>query len=77
MTFRNGGIPANHLGESTEGYFMGSELDWAIGFGGEKKRWGPFNPSFQVEGGHLWLSQAVGADEDSLFMMMATGWLRW
>ena len=29
-TYRNGGVAVNHLGERTEGYFMGAEVNWAV-----------------------------------------------
>ncbi len=60
-TFRAGGIPTNHLGETTEGYSLGTELDWAVKLGdmpiGGAR---PVRPALLVQGGHLFASDNLG-----------------
>ena len=29
ISYRNGGVPVNHLGQPTEGYNLGVEFNWA------------------------------------------------
>lgn len=75
-SFRNGGVPVNHLGKPTDGYDLGKEIDWSIAAGGDEKRWGPINPKLQIQGGHYLPSDAVGGD-DMLSMVMISSHLRW
>ncbi len=76
-TYRNGGVPANHLGEPTSGYWLGTELDWAVTLGnvdvdmlGVTSR-----PALVVQGGHLLASAEMGGGVVTL--VTATGRLRW
>ncbi|MDP2315637.1 MAG: hypothetical protein Q8P41_22245 [Pseudomonadota bacterium] len=76
-TYRNGGVPVNHLGEPTSGYWLGTELDWAVTLGdvdatvlGLKSR-----PALLVQGGHLLASAEMGGGVVTL--VTATGRLRW
>ena len=76
-TTRNGGTPANHLGLPTEGYALGTELNWAIEVGDVVV--GPENlglkPALLLQGGHLLASDNLGGETVSL--VTATGRLRW
>ncbi|MDP2307197.1 MAG: hypothetical protein Q8P18_14320 [Pseudomonadota bacterium] len=76
-TFRNGGVPANHLGETTSGYWLGTELDWAVTVGDvEAKVLGvKAMPALVVQGGHLLASADMGGGVVTL--VTATGRLRW
>ncbi len=62
-TFRNGGVPVNHLGERTEGYHLGNELNWGIGVDGSQLVEQKWAPSVELQGGHLWTSSDYGSDE--------------
>jgi hypothetical protein len=79
-SYRNGGVPANHLGQPTEGYKLGTELDWAVKIGDvdvladNKTRW-RLSPTLLLQGGHLFLSEAMGGETVSL--VTATGRIRW
>ena len=63
-THRNGGQPVNHLGQPTEGYALGSELDWSVHLG-------PFvdeahllhNTGISLQGGHAFLDSNLGGDQ--------------
>lgn len=63
-TYRAGGTPTNQLGEPTEGYTLGTELDWALSLHlptpeapGEGP---PLRPDLLVQGGHLLPSANLG-----------------
>jgi hypothetical protein len=67
QTFRAGGVPTNMLGEATNGYRLGSELDWAVIVGGRDAlaptpmvKWPKVRPALLVQGGHAWLSSNLG-----------------
>ncbi len=76
-TTRNGGVPANHLGEQTEGYALGTELNWAVEVGDVGV--GPesigLKPALVLQGGHLLASDNLGGELVSL--VTATGRVRW
>ncbi len=76
-TTRNGGMPANHLGEPTSGYALGTELNWAVVLGDTVV--GPeaagLTPALVLQGGHLLASENLGGGVVSL--VTATGRLRW
>ncbi len=76
-TYRNGGVPVNHLGDATAGYWLGTELDWAVTVGnvdatvlGVKAK-----PALVLQGGHLLASAEMGGGVVSL--VTATGRIRW
>lgn len=76
-TYRNGGVPANHLGQATSGYALGTELDWAVTVGdvetpvlGVKAR-----PALLLQGGHYLASADMGGGTHTL--VTATGRVRW
>ena len=61
ISYRNGGVAVNHLGEATEGYQLGAELNWAVIVkhehkSGLKQRW-------SIEGAHLLPSGNLGISE--------------
>lgn len=65
-SFRNGGVPTNHLGVETSGYYLGSEVDWALVVGDTAPPGGNplakpnLRPSLWVQGGHGFLSEDLG-----------------
>ena len=78
-TYRNGGIPANHLGTPTTGYRLGTELNWAVRVGdvsllGRTSSW-KLTPALLLQGGHARLSEDMGGGTISL--VTATGRVRW
>jgi hypothetical protein len=78
-TYRNGGIPANHLNVETTGYKLGTELNWAVKVGDvsvldKKSRW-KLKPALLLQGGHAMMSEDMGGETISL--VTATGRVRW
>jgi hypothetical protein len=75
-TFRAGGTPHNHLDEPTEGNWLGSELNWAVGFGRSDftDRWA-VRPRISVEGGHAFLGANLGGG--MVHTVIMTGRLDW
>lgn len=70
----NGGAPTNPIGEPSDGRYLGTELDWAIGTR-VPEDWS-FRPQLQVQGGHGWTSEAwLGGQRVDL--LLVTGRLRW
>ncbi len=67
-SFRNGGVPTNHLGVETSGYFLGSEVDWALILGDVSPPGGnpvakpKLRPSLWIQGGHGFLSADLGGE---------------
>lgn len=76
-TYRNGGVPVNHLNVATEGYALGTELNWALTVGdvGLAALGDELAPALVVQGGHLLASQNLGGD--TVTMLTATGRVRW
>lgn len=76
-TFRNGGVPANHLGQVTGGYWLGTELDWAVTLGDvpAKVLGVKAAPALVVQGGHLLASADMGGGVVTL--VTASGRVRW
>ncbi len=76
-TTRNGGVPANHLGVPTDGYWMGTELNWSVLLGdvvlGPEKLGA--KPALLLQGGHFVAGENYGGELVSL--VTATGRLRW
>jgi hypothetical protein len=78
-TFRNGGVPANHLGQPTSGYRLGTELDWSAAVG----IWGSLEnepelllvPELRIQGGHLLASGDLGGE--TLHLLMGSARFRW
>lgn len=79
-TFQNGGVPANHLGESTTGYSLGTELDWAVSLGDTETELGSLKatPELLLQGGHLMGSDSyAGSSTGTLNLFLASARLRW
>ncbi len=79
-TYRNGGAPANHLGEPTEGYALGTELDWSVTVGDTvlHSGWVKPKPALVLQGGHLFPSEALaGAEAGVMSRVSVLGRLRW
>ena len=76
-TYRNGGVPANFLGEPTEGYELGSEIDWAVKLGDHPipMRTLKLSPAILVQGGHYFASANLGGGMHHLVTGSAR--LRW
>lgn len=75
-SFRNGGVPTNHLGEATSGRHLGTELDWALvlgddaplAFGAAAKL--RVRPALVLQGGHAFLSEDLGGDRVDVLMAL-------
>lgn len=79
-SFRNGGVPTNHLDVETEGNALGTELDWAVRLGGVETGPGDlrFRPELLVQGAHLRASADHGnPDGGILTLVTATARARW
>jgi hypothetical protein len=76
-SYRNGGVPTNHLGERTEGLQLGTELNWAVELGDPEAGMTPLrlSPQLLLQGGHLQASEDLGGE--MLHLVMATGRVRW
>ncbi len=76
-TFRNGGVPANHLGQATSGYALGTEIDWSATLGGAPlDLFGvASHPALVIQGGHLLASADLGGGTYTL--LTATARMRW
>lgn len=76
-SYRNGGVPANHLGAPTSGYWLGSEIDWAVKLGDVDvdTKGLSTKPALIVQGGHLLASAEMGGGTHT--MVTATGRVRW
>ncbi len=76
-SFRNGGVPTNHLGVATSGYALGTELDWAVVLGSvEPLAAHPMakpapKPALVLQGGHAFLSPDLGGTRVDVFMATA------
>lgn len=77
LTYRNGGVPVNHLGQPTSGYALGTELDWAVKVGDVDMEVGrdALRPALLVQGGHLLAADNLGGG--TVTLVTATGRLRW
>lgn len=73
-TYRNGGVPANFLGETTEGYDLGSEIDWSLKLGDREVKVlrAKVTPAILIQGGHYFASADMGGGVHHL----ATGSVR-
>ena len=75
-THRAGGVPTNHLGVATDGYDLGTEVDWSVKFGdvgmGKSGRW---RPALLVSGGHAFLADNLGGG--TVTLITAAGRVRW
>lgn len=80
-TFRNGGVPTNHLDQPTSGRALGTEVDWSLRVGGISlgggAAGGPWRvePELLVQGAHLLRSADMGGGVAS--MGTATVRARW
>jgi len=75
-TARNGGVPTNHLGEVTEGYDLGTEIDWAIQLGDVPlKRVWQLQPALLLQGGHLLAADNLGGG--TVTVLSAAARTRW
>lgn len=71
-TYRAGGEPRNHLNQPTEGRFLGSEFDWAVGIGrGMGLAMWKVRPKLLIEGGHAYLSPDLGGGQVNSLMVTA------
>jgi hypothetical protein len=74
-TYRNGGVPVNHLGEPTSGYKLGTEIDWGLSVDGESFNTGPVHPIVDVQGAHLLPSENLGGGDALSLIMLRTRFL--
>ena len=73
-TFRNGGVPTNHMGRASVGRYLGTELDWSIG---TRTPDTTLKPHVSIQGGHAWLSPALSGAVKRVDHLLLTGRLRW
>ena len=73
-SFRNGGVPTNHLGRPTTGRYLGTELDWAIGSVAPDTT---LRPSVELQAGHAWLSADFSGGVKRVDHLLLAGRLRW
>ena len=73
-SYRNGGAAVNHLGNPTEGYHLGTEVNWAVGV--SKSLAIGCTTRFSVEGAHLLPSTNLSVDE-TLSLVRAQLSLTW
>jgi hypothetical protein len=73
-TFRNGGVPTNHLGRPSDGRYLGTELDWSVGTRLPDQ---PIQPQVTLQGGHAWLSEALSGEVQRVDHLLLIGRLRW
>ena len=66
ISYRNGGVAVNHLGEATEGYQLGVELNWAVMINHQYDS--GLKNGLSIEGAHLLPSANMGV-EDTLSMV--------
>jgi len=73
-TVRNGGVPLNHLQEPTEGYRLGTEMDWAIHVSPLRDKLRSSigaSPSVGVQWGRAWLAPNLGGESvDRMIVML-------
>ena len=76
-SYRNGGVPTNHLGDTTKGQQLGTELNWALELGDPEAGLTALrlSPQLLLQGGHLQASEDLGGE--MLHLVMATGRVRW
>ncbi len=72
-TYRAGGVPTNHLGQTTSGYDLGTELDWAVKLGDVPFGKGDHRPTpaLLVQGGHLFTADNLGGSTVHLVSVAA------
>lgn len=73
-SFRNGGVPTNHLGVPSSGRYMGTELDWAVATVEPETT---LRPSLELQGGHALLSASLSGGVARVDHLLLTGRLRW
>ena len=61
ISYRNGGAPVNHLGDPTEGYQLGVEVNWAVMINHSYDS--GLKNGLSIEGAHLLPSENLGLDE--------------
>ena len=65
------------LAETREAGYLGTELDWSVGYGHDV--YDGLTPSFTVQGGHLFVGPALQGPEGPqvVYHVMAIARLRW
>ncbi len=80
-SFRAGGTVRNHHNEEPAGALLGSELNWALQFGGALPFGGDMAPRLEalLQGGHLFVGDALAhsSGSDPIHHLMGTARLRW
>jgi len=60
ISYRNGGVPLNYLGEETEGNMLGTEINWRVH--ADIPIYDPIKGRFYIEGAHLLPSSNLGTE---------------
>jgi len=80
-SYRAGGVPTNHLDQATEGYRLGSEIDWAVGYRSPswKLKGAELEPGLRLQGGHALLSPDLADPQGSaaLHLVMLSACMGW
>lgn len=75
-TARNGGVPTNHLGDATDGYDLGTEINWSVKLGDvPMKRVWHLQPALLLQGGHLLAAENLGGE--TVTVVSAAARMRW
>ncbi len=82
LTYRNGGVPTNHLGRPVEGRWLGAEADWSVAVfqpepEGEDRDVARL--SMQLQGGHLVVGPALDGPgmPGVVTLLTSTARMRW
>ena len=63
-TVRNGGTPVNQLKEETDGYRLGTELDWSLTLKTKAPKTHPLHRTrLSIQGGHAYLDANLGGSD--------------
>jgi len=72
-TVRNGGVPVNQLKQETDGYSLGTEIDWSVRitpFGESLREKIGHAVSVSMQGGHAQLSENLGGENVQRYILM-------
>ena len=75
ISYRNGGAALNHLGEPTDGYFLGTEYNWLIGLHNEELGAVKGTGHFEIQGSHITKSENLGIDKGLYLIRCQTRFL--
>ncbi len=74
-SFRNGGVPTNAWDQPTSSRYLGTELNWGLGYGRDVYK--GLTPSFDLQGGHLFTGGALAGGPQYIHHLMAVARVQW